>query len=126
METINYEFKRGDTKRLNKFNLLDKSGEPITLTANDNIYFTMKHKGDTEVLVKKSIGKGIELGDDGYYHITIEPEDTEDLELGPGIKFEYDIELDMIVDSNLVVKTLFGGKITLLRDVTLKGDRDDG
>lgn len=126
METINYEFKRGDTKRLNKFNLLDKNGEPITLTANDNIFFTMKLRNTTEAIVKKSIGEGIELGEDGYYHITLEPEDTEDLEVSKDKKYVYDIELNMIVSGKLVVKTLFEGKIKLLKDITLKGDRTNG
>jgi hypothetical protein len=126
METINYEFKRGDTKKLNKFNLVDSAGEPITLTANDNIFFTMKLRNTTEAIVKKSIDNGIELGEDGYYHITLEPEDTEELEVSSDKKYVYDIELNMIVSGKLVVKTLFEGKIKLLKDITLKGDRTNG
>lgn len=125
METINYEFKRGDTKKLNKFNISDMEGRPIILTQNDNIYFTLKQKGSDAPIIKKSIGSGIELGEDGYYHTTLEPSDTEELDVGKDKKYVYDIELDMIVNNKLVVKTLFEGKIKLLKDITLKGDRND-
>ena len=62
-KVINYEFKRGDTKVLNKFRPTDANGEPLTLTPLDQIYFTMKDTSQVAV-IKKKIGSGITLGDD--------------------------------------------------------------
>lgn len=116
--TIDYEFTRGDTKVLNKFRPIDNNGELLKLSALDQIYFTMKDKSGTAVL-KKSINNGINLESDGYYHITLEAEDTEDLEVST---YNYDIELNLELNP-LFVKTLIEGEITLLQDITAKGDR---
>ena len=117
-KTIDYEFTRGDTKVLNKFRVTDKNGAVITLSASDQLYFTMKNS-NKEAVVKKKIGSGITLGNDGYYHITLESTDTEDLAVGT---YLYDIELDLNT-INLFVNTIINGEITLNEDVTLKGDR---
>lgn len=117
-KTIDYEIKRGDTKLLNKFRVTDKEGTVLTLSPSDQLYFTMKN-ANKQAVVKKKIGNGITLGDDGYYHITLEATDTEDLAIGT---YVYDIELDLNL-TNTFVNTIIEGEITLNEDVTLKGDR---
>jgi len=117
-KTIDYDIKRGDTKYLNKFRVTDKDGTVLNLSPSDQLYFTMKNSNKQAVL-KKKIGSGITLGDDGYYHITLESTDTEDLEVGT---YMYDIELDLNLTKTFV-NTIIEGEITLNEDVTLKGDR---
>ena len=117
-QTIDYEFKRGDTKVLNKFRPTDSNGEVLTLSVTDQLYFTMKDANKTAV-IKKTINNGITLGSDGYYHITLEATDTQDLAVGT---YTYDIELDLNLIP-LFVNTLIDGEITLNEDTTMKGDR---
>lgn len=118
-KTIDYEFKRGDTKVLNKFRPTENNGNPLELSDVDQIYFTMKKNEQGNAILKKSINNGITLGEDGYYHITLEAEDTSELDAGT---YKYDIELNLMLDK-LFVKTLIEGEITLLQDITTEGDR---
>lgn len=118
VKTIDYEFIRGDTKVLNKFRPTDNNGEPLILTGSDNIYFTMKNPNKVAV-VKKTINNGIILGEDNYYHITLESTDTEDLAIG---NYDYDIEMVLNLTKQFV-STLIEGEITLTQDITTKGDR---
>ena len=115
---ISYEFIRGDTKALRKFRPTDKDGNPIELTELDQIYFTMKNSSK-QAVVKKKISNGINLEEDGYYHIVLNAVDTQDLPAG---NYEYDIELDLNA-TYLYVNTLITGEISLLEGVTQKGDR---
>lgn len=115
---ISYEFIRGDTQVLRKFRPTDENKEPIVLTDLDQIYFTMKN-ANQEAVVKKKIGNGVNLEEDGYYHITLNATDTQDLPAG---NYMYDIELDLAL-VNLFVSTLIEGEISLLEGVTQKGDR---
>lgn len=117
-KTFDYDIKRGDTKVLRKFRPVDANGEVITLTNADKIFFTMKNSNNIAVL-KKTINNGIYLKDDGYYHITLEAQDTEDLPVGT---YTYDIELDLNLNP-VYVNTLIEGEITLNLDTTTKGDR---
>ena len=119
VKNIDYEFIRGDTKKLNKFRPTDLNGEVLSLSNSDNIYFTMKDANGT-AQVKKYINNGITLGEDGYYHITLEADDTEDLEIGT---YNYDIELVLNITPKEFVATLITGEITLTQDITTKGDR---
>ena len=118
-KTIDYEFTRGDTYQLKKFRVTDKNGEVLDLTNLEQLYFTVKRNANSStVIFQKTIGNGIELGDDGYYHITINSEDTNNLKYGD---YQYDIELK----SNQltpIVKTLIKGTISLTDEVTWKGD----
>ena len=119
IKTIDYEFKRGDTHQLNKFRPTNKDGEPLTLRSEDQLYFTMKKTEKGEAIVKKNLSNGIILEDDGYYHITMETEDTRDLNAG---SYVYDIELHIVSSSKTIVKTIIEGTIELLQDVTNKED----
>ena len=120
-KVIDYEFKRGDTNFLNRFRPTDLNKEVILLSNSDNIYFTMKKDADGQAILKKSINDGITYGDDGYYHITLEPQDTANLSIET---YKYDIELVLASFEPTYVKTLIEGEITLLQDITKEGDRE--
>ncbi|MBR6688812.1 MAG: hypothetical protein IKL68_02215 [Clostridia bacterium] len=117
---IDYEFKRGDTAFLEKFRPNDLNGIPLTLSADDNIYFTMKQEADGQAILKKKINNGITYEEDGYFHITLEPQDTANLSAET---YKYDIELVLQSFEPTYVKTLIEGEITLLQDITKEGDR---
>lgn len=119
-QSKDYEFKRGDTKVLDKFRLLNTDGEVLALGANDTLYFTVKKDANSKnVLIQKTTkDSGITLEDDGYYHIIIDPEDTNDLDYGD---YQYDIELKSI-GSRTFVRTLVEGVITLTEEITWGGD----
>lgn len=118
-KTIDYNFIRGDTKQLKKFKLKTLDGAELKLTDSDQIYFTMKNASDIAVL-KKKIDQGITLGDDGFYHITIEANETSNLDIG---SYNYDIEVDLFVSNKTYVSTIIQGEITLEKDITTEGDR---
>ena len=118
-KVIDYNFKRGDTHNLRKFKITDKQGKEITLTNADKLYFTMKTSTDvSEYVLQKRIGSGIEIQEDGYYHITMESKDTKNLEYGD---YFYDIELKLI-NPKEIVKTVIEGTITLEDEVTWGGN----
>ena len=118
-KTIDYEFTRGDTYNLKKFRVIDKNGEVITLGASEQLYFTVKkNSSSSTIILQKKIGSGITLGDDGYYHITIEPVDTSSLSYGD---YQYDIELKSTYPKEMV-KTIIEGTITLTDEITWRGD----
>lgn len=94
------EFIRGDTQPL-KTRITYKNGENVEIDDIDVIVLTCRkgiEKEDTE-LFKKTKEDFTFLDD--YYHFTIEPEDTQDLEYG---KYCCDIEVTL---KNNYRKTLF-------------------
>ena len=120
-KTIDYEFKRGDTKLLKKFRPVDQNGNVLLLTNLDNIYFTMKKNENGTAIIKKKIGNGITYGSDGFYHITLQANETANLSAGT---YKYDIELDTYnSQAQLIVSTIIEGEIELTQDVTQEGDR---
>lgn len=116
---MDFEFIRGDTFPF-KFKLKDKNGQEIILSNTDNLYFTVKKTSkSTERAFQKTLAGGeIVYGEDGYYHITIESDDTAELDYGD---YRYDIELKSATG---IVKTLILGTITLTDEITFKGDED--
>lgn len=61
---------------------LDLDDEPI-IEPSAQVYFVIKNMWrDTSYYVKKTLGDGITFDSDGWYHITIEPEDTENMPYG--------------------------------------------
>ena len=115
---IDYEFKRGDTNVLNKFRIIN-NGKVVKLTNEQQLYFTLKSNPNSKkVLVQKTINNGIELGEDGYYHITLEPNDTSKLNYGG---YVYDIEFKKF-NPKVFVRTLLEGTITLTDEVTWEED----
>lgn len=123
-EKINYKITRGDTNYLYKFRIKDKNENDINLTENDKLYFTLKSQYEDTALIKKKKDNGIILGEDGYYHIILQPEDTEELEIDT---YKYDIELDLYqsISDTYFVKTILEGKIKLTEDITRKEDRNN-
>ena len=113
---MDIEFRRGDTQVVN-FPLVDKNGDPVKLTENDNLYFTVKQNTNSEdVLIQKKYPENISYDDtSGYYIFTLESEDTSEMPYGT---YSYDIELK----SGTFVKTLGDGSITLTEEVTFRGD----
>ncbi len=113
---MDFEFTRGDTKVF-KFKLKDKNGEELKLASTDKIYLTAKKNAkSTEKAFQKTLGNGIELKDDGYYYVTINSNDTANLNYGT---YGYDIEIKTATG---IVKTLLIGSITLTEEYTFKGD----
>lgn len=82
-------------------------------------YFTVKNNYDDEIPVfQKSIDSGIELdhidGQDYYYKVRIDPEDTKDLEAK---KYYYDFEIGVNND----IFTIMKGILDLEFDTTKGG-----
>lgn len=113
---MDLEFTRGDTKVF-KFRLRDRQKQPLNLTSTDKLYLTAKKDANSNaVLFQKTIGNGIELKEDGYYHVTINPDDTNQLPYG---SYGYDIQVKTGTGK---VTTLIVATITLTEEYTHKGD----
>ena len=113
---MDFEFPRGDTK-IFKFQIKDNNGEVLTLSAADKLFFTVKRDPySSTALFQKTLENGIVLKPDNYYHVTIQPSDTNQLEYGP---YGYDIELKT---GTGIVKTLIIGSITLTPEYTFAGN----
>lgn len=106
------EFIRGDTAKF-KFRRHDAEGNIIGDKA-DAIYFTVKTNGySNEVLLQKTI-EDMDFDENYYYHFTIEPSDTDNLQYGT---YQYDVEV--IQDGN---KTTTRGELILDEEITFVGD----
>ena len=91
---------RGDTK---SFKFQRKSdGQPITTIA-DKIYFTVKETNYTNDMIFQKTIDDMTFDEEYYYHFTILPEDTNDLEYGD---YKYDIEVKI---GDTYVKTISKG-----------------
>ena len=109
------EFIRGDTAKY-KFQRHDADGNVITQKA-DAIYFTVKINGYSDnVLLQKTI-EDMEFDEDYYYHFTIEPSDTDNLEFGT---YQYDIE---IIQDNIKT-TAARGELLLEEEITWTTDEN--
>lgn len=114
---MDLELIRGDSDILFKFNLTDKDEKELTLEPTDKLYLTVKkNPNSNDVTFQKRIGNGIELKDDGYYYVMVEPSDTNKLPYG---QYGYDLELKT---GTGLVKTLLLGSITLTEEYTFEGD----
>ena len=99
---------RGDTKAL-KFQR--KSEGQVIKTVADNIYFTVKKNNSTnDVIFQKTIND-MTFDDEGFYHFTINPIDTNNLSYG---EYVYDIEVK--IDN--YVKTIAQGTLSITKEVT--------
>lgn len=107
------EFTRGDTYKF-KFQRLDSENQPI-MTKAEKMWFTVKSDYYTEnIKLQKTLDNGIEFSDDGFYHITIQHEDTKDLTYGTYV-------CDIQVENSGVVQTIYKDTITLTNEVTFDG-----
>lgn len=109
IKTVDYELIRGDTTPMKKIKI-EFSGENIDPN-NFNLFFTVKRNKNSKAVIQKSINNGITLGEDGYYHLILENEDTYNLSYG---EYQYDIEFK----SGKYRKTLVNGTITLNDEIT--------
>lgn len=112
---MNIEFIRGDTYSF-RFQRKLKNDEIIT-ERPDQIFFSVKdYYKDEELLFQKRLSNGTIIYDesDNYYYITINPEDTCNLEMGKSYYF------DIVIVKDKEVKTIVVGKMKLLIEVTFK------
>lgn len=100
---------RGDTVKY-KFQRVGGDGQVIT-TLPDSLYFTVKESANKLNYVFQKNLDDMTFDSDSYYHFTIEPEDTNNLQYG---NYAYDIEI--IVDG--VKTTVAFGTFTILPEVT--------
>lgn len=86
--------------------------EPTAETM-DNIYFTVKkHYFDEDPVIQKRLSDGSIIDEgDGEYLIMINPEDTDNLELG---SYDFDIEIVKLPE----IKRTFIGTLNLTKEVT--------
>lgn len=100
---------RGDTGFF-KFKRIDAQGNPITSTP-ESLYFTVKKSfSSNTALFQKSLSN-ITLGEDNFWHFTIEPEDTINLKYG---SYVFDIE----VTTNTYVLTICKGQLEITEEST--------
>lgn len=111
---------RGDTLKL-KIKYLNSSKEPIILSEESFIRFTVKDKIDGEKIFQ------ITLTSENYdeiqqcYYMTIQPEYTQNVDMQGLEKIDclYDFELtDKSNINEIVVRTINKGKFTIKYDIT--------
>lgn len=104
---------RGDRRPI-KFRFKNKgTGEVVDLNP-DEIYFTCKdtnYKKDF-LFQKKLSNSSIVVGDNGYYSLVIEPEDTDNLTQ------ERDYDIDVEIYKLNSIKQTITGKLYLEKEVT--------
>lgn len=100
---------RGDTGNFT-FQCLDAQGAVITTIA-DAIYFTVKASWNTASAVICKTIDDMTFDENGTYHFTIQPGDTEDLRYG---NYMFDIE----VTRDGVVTTIAKGVLTITEEAT--------
>lgn len=104
------KFTRGDTYKF-KFQRKDVNGEPI-MAKSEKMWFTVKQNYFTKnIELQKTLENGIEFTEDGYYHVTINPNETNQLMYGNYV-------CDIQVKNDDVVTTIYKGTLTLTEEVT--------
>ena len=111
------ELIRGDTGKY-RFQRKDVNGDVITEKA-DEVYFTVKTNGYSDnVLIQKTIDD-MEFDEEYYYHFTIEPYNTDELEFGT---YQYDIE---VIQDDLKT-TIARGELVIEEEITWASDESGG
>lgn len=106
---------RGDTARF-FFQRIDAEGEVIT-TRPDTLYFTVKKDFKTVPFVLQKKLDDMRMDEDGTFHFTIEPEDTEELQYRT---YVYDIQ----VVQDGVKTTIAKGGFVITTEVTFIENED--
>ncbi len=108
------KFTRGDTYKF-KFQRKDLNNEPILIKAQ-KLWFTVKRNYKTQdILIQKTLeNNDITFDKEGFYHITIEHDDTKNLKYK---KYVCDIQ----VENDNLVTTIYKGTIQLDNEVTFNG-----
>lgn len=107
---VNIEVKKANTAKY-KFQRKNEIGEVILLKA-DKIYFTVKEQSLPDNVIFQKTIDDMTFDEDGTYHFTIEPEDTENLIYGT---YLYDIK---VIQENTKT-TIAEGKFEVKKVVTL-------
>ena len=107
---MNLRMARGDVLM---FPFVFYIGSDVYTEEPDNIYFTVKkHHYERLPLLQKTLQDGGIVGDDqGTYVVTINPEDTNEWQLGV---YEYDIEVVKMPN----IKKTFVGTLEVTKEVT--------
>lgn len=108
------ELTRGDTGQY-KFKRLDAQGHAITNTP-DSLDFTVKNSfSDSDIVFQKKLAD-MTMDEDGTWHFTIDPADTEKLPVG---NYVFDIE----VKQDNYVQTIAKGTLKLTSEATWYNNR---
>lgn len=108
------ELTRGDTGQY-KFKRLDAEGHAITNTP-DSLDFTVKNSfSDSDIVFQKKL-TDMTMDEDGTWHFTIAPADTEKLPVG---NYVFDIE----VKQDNYVQTIAKGTLKLTSEATWYNNR---
>lgn len=107
---------RGD-KRLFKFCI--RAGETLQ-TDMDEIYFTVKNtfRASNYIFQKRLTLGEITLGEDNYYHSSIDPSDTDELDYGV---YKFDIEIIRGTE----IKQTAVGTLTLTDEATFASNEGE-
>lgn len=100
---------RGDTARF-RFQRLDANGDVI-LTEADDAWFTVKSSVKNDAFKLQKSLSDMTFDEEGYYHFTINPDDTNGLSFG---RYFYDVEV--IQDG--VKSTISIGNFDIASEVT--------
>lgn len=103
MEKINFQFVKGDT--YSKGFIIDGIGETIK-----EIYFTVKeNSSDKSYVIQKKLTQGIELDPliTNRYVLTIEPNDTDNM----NTNYNYVFDIEIVTES--IKRTIIGGNLIL-------------
>lgn len=114
------EMTRGDTLRF-KFQRKTENQEVI-FEKVDSMYITFKESTYTKNFVfQKSLKDNTIIYNEntGYYHVVIEPKDTENLSCNKEYFFDIEITKDNIV------KTILKGVLTLTEEVTFGCNKEE-
>lgn len=104
---------RGDSEKI-KFCRRNDLGE-IILEKADKVYFTVKKNNYISKMVfQKTLNNGIDFDEEGYYHISIKPNDTDDLDFKD---YVFDIEVTVGEDYK---KTISKGILKIEEEITYK------
>lgn len=108
---------RGDTVKF-KFQRMDCSG--VILTTPAALYFTVKENATRETVVFQKTIEDMTLGEGGFWHFTVEPEDTNGKKYG---NYVFDIE---VIADNGDKTTVAYGTFDLLPEVTWAQNEVEG
>ena len=92
-----------------RFKILDKNKKPVNIGFK-NIIMTFKDNfSSPNILFKKSLHNGdITKDDEGYYHFSINPEDTQDLKYA-----DYVFDIQIRNESPKIKKTIVTGMLRI-------------
>jgi hypothetical protein len=105
---------RGDRKVFN-VTLTDAAGDPLDLTDLELTFTVKERHEDTVAVISKTVGAGIAVvsAEDGTATITVDPEDTEDIE--EPRNFVWDLEVSNGAGD---IRTPVDGTFRIRHDVT--------